>query len=964
MTEQSVWKQRLPFISTLLLLTITLYLMTYIWSKVASLIATQYQQQDVRYGSLLYGSGDTVALFVLFIAGVLSIFTWLLSTRVTLFKRPAMRIGVFLLAVLTIWGAIALYGMMIVRRDIIPFFEGRLSQVIETNTFFEQIVFDHTTGFYLMVLAMPLMLMFFITLFLLTKFVQFEHELREPFLTFEWGGKWLQTFSKLENKNYKPDIVLGENSKTKEMVVLPGNDRTLNSMIVGPIGTGKTAALAMPVLNQDLHHMVKFINEYPQLRAREDYWTEDVVGRYLNGISVIDPSNDLCQKVLKLAKAHGVPDEAITYINPLDPNTPSLNAMRGPVDKVAEIFAQVIAGLNDSGDGGNFFFEQAQRTHLKQHIYLLKLHDPDLDVIFDMLLDMYNNPQVVRGMHVKLKTTIPKDIDAIEDRDERNYWKIVQGVDEWFDLNLLPKEKRQGNQVMLDRDDDGKIQYYDAKEEHVQGLRNILNDIGANPLIRRVLFGHSDFDFDRHLEIGGVLLVNTAKGELVKLAQVLGKVVLMNLQSATFRREPIVSPYHHILVDEAPDYLYNSFREFPAQSRKYKVILTTLQQTIAQMADQFGEHYMTTIIAAMRNRMVYGDLPGYDAKYFSDMFGEKFVYQEGQSEMSVSPLQQDPVSRSGSTYSKVREQAYTGGDLMYQEAFQCAVKITVDNKPMKVVQIQANFVPREEFEQAKVTVDEAAAPEWLDARRGIFHSPLVPLDMPLQSVEETEKEFVQTEKEIEKTKTLSAEDIERLVQIKVDKHPRKEVTYIDREETVKQTLEELRHIGVSDYDEPVIDMGSFAPEPAPTSVEPPEQMDVKKPVAAMVAETYDESVTETVGNNEPASPKRKHTIVTEVFEAPSATQEAVTDQRQSKQSEETVEQSIKGGGTSSNPQEPLRPAKSASDLTALARDADESFYLDEEPEKRGEYEKSTLTDEHLDFARSLQGDVQSGDSKS
>src|SRR5690606_7781238 len=143
------------------------------------------------------------------------------------------------------------------------------------------------------------------------------------------------------------------------------------------------------------------------------------------------------------------------------------------------------------------------------------------------------------------------------------------------------------------------------------------------------------FDFDKHFADGGVLLVNTAKGQLVDLARVLGKIVLMNLQNATFRRPNDVSPFHHIMIDEAPDYFYDSFREFPVQSRKYKVITTSIMQTIAQLADQFGEHYMTTIIAGMRNRMVYGDVPDYDAEYFSKLFGEKVVFEEGQTEMSV-----------------------------------------------------------------------------------------------------------------------------------------------------------------------------------------------------------------------------------------------------------------------------------------------------------------------------------------
>lgn len=330
-----------------------------------------------------------------------------------------------------------------------------------------------------------------------------------------------------------------------------------------------------------------------------------------------------------------------------------------------------------------------------------------------------------------------------------------------------------------ERTDDGEVAYYDAKAEHVQGLRNILNDIGANPLIRRVLFGKSDFDFDRHMEIGGVLLVNTAKGELVNLARVLGKIVLMNLQNATFRRPPNISSFHHILVDEAPDYLYNAFREFPAQSRKYKVILTTLKQTIAQLADQFGEYYMTTLIAAMRNRMVYGDLPAYDAKYFSEIFGERFVYEEGQSEMAVSPLQEDPMSRTGFNYSKKRESAMTSADIIFQDAFQCAVKIVANNKPMPVVQIKANFVNKRLFEQADKIVNDESLSVWLHEREMYGKKQTITPEIEeLISIEESDKK---NEEHYEADRMqaffIDSDEIEKAVSIKTDPNPRDPIIY-------------------------------------------------------------------------------------------------------------------------------------------------------------------------------------------
>lgn len=150
------------------------------------------------------------------------------------------------------------------------------------------------------------------------------------------------------------------------------------------------------------------------------------------------------------------------------------------------------------------------------------------------------------------------------------------------------------------------------------------------------------------------MLVNTAKGELADLSNVLGKFVLLSMQNAVFRRDPNVSPYHHIIVDEFPDYVVRPFKEFPAQSRKYKVILTIASQTLSQLALDFTEQYMFTLLGSFRNKMIFGDVTPYDAKIFSDMFGEKEEFKEAESEQGISPMQENPVSRLGSTYQNER----------------------------------------------------------------------------------------------------------------------------------------------------------------------------------------------------------------------------------------------------------------------------------------------------------------------
>lgn len=565
---------------------------------------------------------------------------------------------------------------------------------------------------------LPTVFMILFTLWYSGHIVRYREEILKWVQKYEYKNHKLQNWFNSQEEQIYPDVEIGPHIEHKEMVRIKGKDRTLNGIIIGPIGSGKTSSLIIPMINQDLHWMARFINKFENTYKKNNYDTEEVKGTFLNGVTVIEPSNDLCQKVFKLVQAHKIPASSVYYIDPTNPDTKNINILRGPVDKVAEVFAMVIQGLSESN---NAFFEQAQRNHLKQHIYLLKLHNPQKDVTFDDLIEMYDDVERVHRMHKLLKVQVEKLYDFVQSgaasRDQKNEYKIIKGIDEWFDNTIREKIDFQGEPAVYKSGKyRGQPMHYDREEEYVKGLRNILKDLASNVLIRRVLFGKSDFDFDVHLEQGGILLVNTAKGELADLSNVLGKFVLLSMQNAVFRREPNVSPYHHIIVDEFPDYVVRPFKEFPAQSRKYKVILTIASQTLSQLALDFTEQYMFTLLGSFRNKMIFGDVTPYDAKIFSDMFGEREEFKESESEQGISPMQENPVSRLGSTYQKAKEVVMSPGDIMAQGAFICAARIVQDNHVQLVQQITSNFVPKEEFAQAIIQVDIATGRYWENER--------------------------------------------------------------------------------------------------------------------------------------------------------------------------------------------------------------------------------------------------------
>ncbi|HDR7799754.1 TPA: TraM recognition domain-containing protein [Bacillus tropicus] len=602
---------------------------------------------------------------------------------------------------------------------------------------------------------LPTVFMILFTLWYSGHIVRYREEILQWVQKYEYKNHKLQKWFNSQEEQIYPDVEIGPHIEHKEMVRIKGKDRTLNGIIIGPIGSGKTSSLIIPMINQDLHWMVRFINKFETAYKKNDYDTEEVKGTFLNGVTVIEPSNDLCQKVFKLVQAHKIPASSVYYIDPTNPDTKNINILRGPVDKVAEVFAMVIQGLSESN---NAFFEQAQRNHLKQHIYLLKLHNPQKDVTFDDLIEMYDDVERVHRMHKLLKVQVEKLYDFVQSgaasRDQKNEYKIIKGIDEWFDNTIREKMDFQGEPAVYKSGKyRGQPMHYDREEEYVKGLRNILKDLASNVLIRRVLFGKSDFDFDVHLEQGGILLVNTAKGELADLSNVLGKFVLLSMQNAVFRREPNVSPYHHIIVDEFPDYVVRPFKEFPAQSRKYKVILTIASQTLSQLALDFTEQYMFTLLGSFRNKMIFGDVTPYDAKIFSDMFGEKEEFKEAESEQGISPMQENPVSRLGSTYQKTKEVVMSPGDIMAQGAFICAARIVQDNHVQPVQQITSNFVPKEEFAQAIIQVDTKTGEYWENERLRLINesiekaNPMKHVDaenmkkiQPLPSIQEGEIE--------------------------------------------------------------------------------------------------------------------------------------------------------------------------------------------------------------------------------
>lgn len=655
-----------------------------------------------------------LGLVLCFVAFYIGKYLFLFTTRLYKVKREK-KLSVLKMSYLTVLISFVYFLNSFIPSKIYPYYLERESNLSPTMS----VIFkDNAYILSLIFLIIPLVLVFIFHRWYFDKFERIKLDFAIWIDKYEFRSVLFHELFISQNKIEfpLPTIDLAPSRKHKEMVQHKGNDRATGSIITGPPGTGKSAALLLQQLNNDLHWMTHYINTFADVYPRKDYHSKKISGSFLNSIVVIEPSGDLTDKVYRLAKAHGIPLEAICYIDPMNPFTPSINLLKGPVDKVAEVFTMVISGLQEGGKSNEFFL-QAQRNHLKQYIYLLKLHDPKKVATFDILMNMYSDIQLVYTMYLSLGQRyeqIKSKLDKNSTRDERNRVEIIKNVVAWFKENIGISTDFRGNiEKVKEAPYRGQPVCFDRQAQYVSGLRNILNDISTNEKMRRVLFGDSDFNLDSFLEMGGILLVATRKGELSNLSNVLGKFILLSVQNAVFRRKPNISSYLNLTLDEFPDFIVKSFKEFPAQSRKYKAIPVIAKQSLSQLSMDFSTDYLDTLLSTLRNKFVFGGVIGKDAEIFSKQFGDKFEYKQTETIGDNISIQENEQEMKGLGFRRERIPQLAAGDIVNLPSFVCAAQLLKDNSMQDVELLDANFVNPEEFLESIVTVEKEKADVWL-----------------------------------------------------------------------------------------------------------------------------------------------------------------------------------------------------------------------------------------------------------
>ena len=359
----------------------------------------------------------------------------------------------------------------------------------------------------------------------------------------------------------EPDVILCKSLAGGKPVVHRWLDRCLHTMVVGPTGAGKTSRVLKPMIYQDI------------MRIKN--------GTKMSVI-LLEPKGDFAQDVSQICKEQGVP---YYYINPESPETLKFNPLEGDEDTVAETTRTVLRNMFGRQEA---FFAQAQETHAKMTVKLMKsIRQDDLN-----LLDLV---RVLSDLG-ELKRCVSEYKNSIKSEDD---------LSRYFEHEALGKGG-------------------DKLQQFALGLRLQLGDITSNKLLQKIFIGKSDINLDNLLEQGGVFVVSTAMGPLGRLGDMFGAFVILHICGAVFRRPGneftrIPSAFY---IDEFARYLNKDIERLLAIGRSYRCACIMAFQSVNQLNTDETRGFKDMILDIPRNLIVFGGIKAFDAKYFSEEFGE------------------------------------------------------------------------------------------------------------------------------------------------------------------------------------------------------------------------------------------------------------------------------------------------------------------------------------------------------
>lgn len=461
-----------------------------------------------------------------------------------------------------------------------------------------------------------------ITAFLIVREFYKTPDIKDRFL--EW------TFGLLSNQSYtlrggQCDVIVGYEKTTNKPIILVEIARYLHTLIVGSTGTGKSSTQLLPVIAQDLIRLAR--------------------GKKL-GVVVLEPKGDLIRDVEAIAKELKIDESLIKIVDPTDKDSKlKINPLAGPMDTAANLWAGTLDAL--SGDQDKFFKDQ-QSEVATNYVMLGKIRHGEKFHFIHHLQQMYSDARFLADMVEEVRIWLDKTMDNPDlTHEEHSVLHNYNLICEYFEMDVLQymmTNDKEGQQPVLypfNHKHAGKPVVTNKKDKFIAGAKKYVNDISLNPLLSNLFIareGDIFVDIDEFLDKGGILLFNSALGELEELSLIFGQFIIRQFQSSVFRRPPQKDGYTRIPiffnVDEFPLYINEAFERLLTLGRSFLVGTTTAVQSLGQI-QAVKNGFERIIIGNSNNKFVFGRGELQDNKYFSEHFGEDYVLDESSNESTT-----------------------------------------------------------------------------------------------------------------------------------------------------------------------------------------------------------------------------------------------------------------------------------------------------------------------------------------
>lgn len=454
------------------------------------------------------------------------------------------------------------------------------------------------------------------------------------------------------------DVILGIEKETKKPLCLKYKDRFLHMLVLGPTGCGKTSQILLPMINSDMknHEM---------------------------GVIVLEPKGDLAEKVYALAALEG---RKVVYFNPALKDCPYFNPLRGNENDVIENLVTTLKSFDTDSKG---YFQDNNENLIRRSVKVLKRLYGD-DATLAQLDILINN---VGGQGTAMVNQFSKLNVGIREKNEND--SIVS----WFLGEYFPGSN-------------GGSRGASAKAfEACSGVRNQIQKLISNGYLNRVLNPPKEsdlppgtklnfIDFDEILANGDVCALCSAQGTLRDLGRFLGFFLILQIQSAVFRRPGNEDTRRGAIlyIDEFQTYANSGMQDMLTQGRSYRVscVLATQNRALIGMnSGNKGKAFTDLVSTNARNVVLFPGANAEDANYYSKEFGEEKVVKEN---ISISRSRyrfdfngQKETVREDEKY----EARFRPTDIIYREFGEVLVRTIKDSTVQRPTMLQISWLPRE-----------------------------------------------------------------------------------------------------------------------------------------------------------------------------------------------------------------------------------------------------------------------------